>query len=77
MTESEIRLGWKQIISETRKRTKLGVRLGERKISRLGDLLFISQVLLGRIMAGENNAINSLVFRKTMNFYTKQMKKYI
>jgi len=76
MTKSQIRLARKKVMSEIHKRSRLGARLREKEISRLGDLLFCSQILLNKIESGENKVFNALIFGKTMNFYCEQMKKY-
>ena len=75
MTKSPIQLAWRKVIRETHKRPKLGERLKNKEILRLGDLLLFAQVLLDKIEAGENNTFNSTLYRKTMNFYCAQMQK--
>lgn len=77
MTKSQIQLAWKKVISETHKRPKFGERLKNKNISQLGDLLLFSQVLLNKIEQGENTAFNGMIYRKTINFYCSQMKKYV
>jgi len=77
MTKSQIQLAWRKVIRETHKRPKLGERLKNKEISRLGNLLLLAQVLLGKIEVGENNVFNSILYRKTINFYCQQMKKYV
>lgn len=77
MTKSQIQLTWKRVIRETHKRSKLSGRLKDKKISPLGDLLLYAQVLLDKIEAGENNTFNSIIYKKTINFYCAQMKKYV
>ncbi len=76
MTKTQIQLAWRKVIRETHKRPMLGERLKEENISRLGDLLLFIQAFLGKIEAGENNGFNDMIFKKTMNFYCEQMKKY-
>lgn len=76
MTKTQIQLAWDKVISETHKRSKLGERLKEEKISLLGDLLFSSGTLLEKIERGENTIFNTMIFKKTMNFYCERMKKY-
>lgn len=76
MTKSQIQSAWKKIIRETHKRSKLGIRLKEKRISLLGDLLLYAQVLLEKIELGENIKFNTLIFEKTINFYCAEMKKY-
>ena len=77
MTKSQIQSAWRKVIRETHKRSKLGERLKDKNISRLGVLLLFAQVLLDKIEACENNAFNSILCRKTINFYCAQMKKYV
>lgn len=77
MTKSQIQLAWKKVINETHKRSKIGKRLRNKEISRLGDLLLFAQVILDKIEAGENNISNSTLYRKTINFYCAQMKKHV
>ncbi len=77
MTKKQIQSAWKRIISETHKRPKLGERLKDKNISRLGDLLLHAQVLLDKIEAGENSVFNEMIYKKTIKFYCAQMKKYV
>lgn len=77
MTKSQIQLAWKKVAKETHKRSKLGERLKDKKISLLRDLLLRAQVLLNRIEVGENAVFNEMIYKKTMNFYCTQMKKYV
>lgn len=77
MTKKQLQKEWKKVISETHKRPGLNERLKDKNISQLGDLLLFAQVLLDKIEAGENNVFNSILYRKTMNFYCMQMKKYV
>jgi len=74
MVKSQLQLAWKNITDETHKRSKLGKRLKEKEISQFGDLLLFTQVLLEKIEAGKDVAFNTLIFKKTMNFYRAQMK---
>lgn len=76
MTKSQIQSAWRKVISETRKRPKLGERLKDKNISRLGDLLLFAQVLLDKIETGKNTAFNEIIYKKTINFYCERMKKY-
>lgn len=77
MTKSQIQLAWKKVTRETHKRPKLGERLKDENISRLGDLLLYAQVLLDKIEAGKNTAFNEMIYKKTINFYCTQTKKYV
>lgn len=77
MTKSQIQSAWKKVIRETHERPKLGNHLKDKSISQFGDLLLYTQVLLDKIEVGENNAFNSMLYEKTMNFYCTQMKKYV
>lgn len=76
MTKLQTQSAWRKIICETHKRPKLGEHLKDKNISQLGDLLLFAQVLLEKIDTGENNTFNSALYRKTINFYCTQMKKY-
>lgn len=76
MTKTQIQLAWDKVISETHKRSKLGEKLKEEKVSLLGDLLLASSTLLEKIERGENGRFNAVIFKKTMNFYCEQMKNY-
>ena len=76
MTKSQIQLAWGRIIRETHKRPKLE-RLKKENISRLGDLLLSAQILLSKIEAGKNVVFNAIIYKKTMDFYYIQMKKYV
>ena len=77
MTKKQLQKEWEKVISETHKRSTLGEHLKDKKISLLGDMLLFTQVLLSKIEAGENIAFNSLIYKKTINFYYMQMKKYV
>jgi len=77
MRKKQLDLAWEKVISETHKRSKLGEQLKNKEISRLGDLLLLAQVLLGKIETGENNTFNSMIYKKTINFYCAGMKKYV
>ncbi len=77
MVKSQLQLAWKNITDETHKRSKLDERLQEKKISQLGNLLLSAQILLGKIEAGKDVAFNTLIFKKTMNFYRVQMKQHV
>jgi hypothetical protein len=77
MTKSQIQSAWKKVISETHKRPKLGVILKDKNISRLGDLLLFTQILLNKIEQKENIAFNEMIYKKTINFYCLQMKKHV
>ena len=76
MTKTQIQLAWDKVISEIRKRSKLGEKLKEEKISLLGDLLLASSALLEKIERGEKARFNTMIFKKTINFYCEQMKNY-
>jgi len=76
MTKLQIQLTWGKIIREIHKRPELGERLKKENISRLGDLLLSAQILLSKIEAGKNVAFNEMIYKKTMDFYYVQMKKY-
>ena len=76
MTKSQIQLAWKKITRETHRRSNLGEQLKDKNISLLGDLLLYAQVLLCKIEAREDTAFNTMIYRKTLNFYCEQIKKY-
>lgn len=76
MTKKQLQKAWEKVTREARKRSKLGKRLKNKKIPMLGELLLFAQVLLSKIEAGENRDFNSIIYKKTMNFYCKQMKSY-
>lgn len=77
MTKSQIQLARKKVIRETHKRSELGERLKDKNISQLGTLLLFVQVLLNKIEADENSVFNSILYKKTMDFYCAQMNKYV
>jgi hypothetical protein len=77
MTKKQLQKAWGKIICETHERSKLGWRLKNKNISQLGDLLLYAQVLLDKIEADENAVFNEMVYKKTINFYRMQMKKYV
>lgn len=64
MTKAQRQLAWEKVVRETHKRAKLG------------ELLLIAGALLEKIERGKNKKFNAIIFKKTMNFYCKQMKKY-
>ena len=76
MTKKQLQKEWNRMINETHKRSKLVERLKDKNISLLGDLLLYAQVLLNKIEARENTAFNEIIYKKTINFYEGQMKKY-
>lgn len=77
MTKKQIQIEWKKVIRETHKRSKFGDRLKNKNIILLGELLLYAQALLAKIEGGENNAFNSSIYKKTMNFYCAQVKEYV
>jgi hypothetical protein len=77
MTKKRLQKEWEKIIFETRKRSTLGEKLKDKDISRLGDLLLHAQVLLDKIEAGKNTVLDEMIYKKTINFYCLQMKKYV
>ncbi|MBI3335646.1 MAG: hypothetical protein HY001_04065 [Candidatus Portnoybacteria bacterium] len=76
MTKKQLQREWNRTINETHKRSKLGERLKNKNVSLLGDLLLYAQVLLDKIEVGENTTFNEMIYKKTINFYCSQMKKY-
>ena len=77
MTKKQLQKAWKKVTCETHKRLKLGERLKDKRISLLSELLLFAQVLLSKIEAGQNRSFNSMIYKKTMNFYCKQMISYV
>ena len=81
MTKSQIQSAWKKVIRETHsipnwdalKRNSKQYQ----KVVMLRKLLLFCQVLLGKIEAGENTAFNTIIFKKTMNFYCTQIRRYV
>ncbi len=80
MTKSQIQLAWKKVIEETHKIPDWdSLQRNSRpyqKVVMLRELILFCQVLLGKIEAGENAAFNEIIYKKTINFYCTQMKKY-
>lgn len=77
MTKKQLQKEWGKEFCEIHKRSKLGERLKDKNISLLGEVLLCAQVLLDKIEAGENSAFNAMIYKKTINFYCTQMKKYV
>jgi hypothetical protein len=77
MTKLQIQLEWEKITRETHKRSKLGERLKGENISQLGDLLLYAQALLNKIETDKNITFNEMIYKKTINFYCTQMKRYV
>jgi len=77
MTKLQIQSAWREVICETHKRSRLSKSSKYESIKQLGDLLLYAQILLNKIEEGENNIANSIVFRRTIDFYCSQMKLYI
>ncbi len=81
MTKSQIQLAWRKVIKETHKipdwnALKRNSRQYQR-VAMLRELVLFCQVLLGKIEIGENIAFNTIIFKKTMNFYCTQIRKYV
>jgi len=80
MTKSQIKKSWEKVIDETHKLPNWEIikknKEQYQRVVSLRELLLFCQVLLNKIESGENNALNSLIFNKTINFYCEQMGKY-
>ena len=77
MNKRQLYLSWEKVIRETHKRSILGDRLKDKNIILLGELLLYAQALLTKIEANENVVFNSMIYKKTMNFYCTRMKNYV
>ncbi|KKP56332.1 MAG: hypothetical protein UR50_C0004G0033 [Parcubacteria group bacterium GW2011_GWC1_34_10] len=77
MTKKQLQKEWNKMIDETHKRSKLGEHLKDKNILLLGDLLLYAQILLDKIEVRKNAAFNEIIYKKTINFYCSQMKKYV
>ncbi len=81
MTKSQIQLAWKRVIKETHKIPDWDALKRNskqyQKVVILRELILFCQVLLGKIETGENTVFNEIIYKKTINFYCTQMKKYV
>lgn len=81
MTKSQIQSAWERLTKEIHKIPdwKALRRNSERyrKVVMLRELILFCQVILGKIGAGEDTAFNAVIFKKTVNFYCAQIKKYV
>ncbi|MBI3306027.1 hypothetical protein HYZ82_02735 [Candidatus Nomurabacteria bacterium] len=81
MTKSQIQLAWKKVIKETHKTPNWGtLKRNSKQYKRvviLRELILFCRILLEKIEIGENIPFNTIIFKKTMNFYCGQMKKYV
>lgn len=81
MTKSQIQLAWGKVIKETHKTPDWDSLKRNskqyKKVVMLRELILFCQVLLRKIGTGENTAFNAIIFKKTLNFYCAQMKKYV
>ncbi len=79
MTKSQIQSAWKKVIEEIRRIPNWNVLKRSskqyKKVVILRELILFCQILLRKIEIGENTAFNTIIFRKTMNFYCAQMKE--
>jgi len=80
MTKLQIQSAWKKVIKETYQipdwdALKRNSRQYQ-KVVILRELILFCQVLLGKIETGENAAFNAIIFKKTMNFYCTQIRRY-
>jgi len=81
MTKKQLQKEWKKVIGETHKipdwdSLKRNSKQYQ-KVVMLRELILFCQVLLGKINAGENKNFNLLIYKKTINFYCKQIKEYV
>lgn len=80
MTGSQIQSAWKKVLKETHRIPDWDMLkrnpIQYRKVVANRELILFCQVLLGKIENGENMALNSLILKKTMNFYCAQTKRY-
>jgi len=81
MTKKQLQLAWKKVIKEIhnipdRDAFKRNLKQYQ-KIIMLRELILFCQVLLGKIETGGNTVFNTIIFKKTINFYCAQMKKYV
>lgn len=81
MTKSEIQSSWKKVIKEVSKVPDWDkLEKSQKQYQRViicRELLLFCQVLLRKIEVGENKDFNSMIFKKTMNFYCDQIKRYV
>ena len=81
MTKSQIQSAWKRVIEETHKLPNWDELKRNPKryqeVVILRELILFCQMLLRKIEAEENTAFNTIIFRKTMNFYRTQIRKYV
>ncbi len=81
MTKSQIRLAWRKVIRETHKIPDWDSLKRNskqyRKVVILRELILYCQVLLGNMETGENVAFNTVIFKKTFDFYCSQIRKYV
>lgn len=81
MTKSQIQLAWREVIKETRRIPNWDILKRNsrqyKKVVMLRELILFCQVLLAKIETKENLAFNSLIFKKTFDFYRTQIRKYV
>lgn len=79
MTKSQIQSSWKKVTKETHKIPNWDAYKRKSKqyqeIVILRELLLFCQLLLGKIEIGKNS-VSVFIFKKTLIFYSEQMKKY-
>ncbi len=80
MTQLQIKLEWKKVLEETHKIYNLDLYKNKLKryqqIVILRELLLFCQVVLEKIKTGKNNAFNETIYKKNINFYCTQIKRY-
>ena len=81
MTKKQLKKAWEKVIKETHKipdwdALKRNSRQYQ-KVVMFRELILFCQVLLGKIETGENTAFSEMIYKKTINFYCAQMKKYV
>ncbi|KKW11589.1 MAG: hypothetical protein UY50_C0010G0014 [Parcubacteria group bacterium GW2011_GWA2_49_9] len=81
MTRSQIQSAWKKVLKETQRVPNWDILTRSskqyKKVVMLRELLLFCQVLLGRIGEEQNATFNSIIFKKTFNFYRTQIRSYV
>ncbi|PIR80989.1 hypothetical protein COU24_01065 [Candidatus Kuenenbacteria bacterium CG10_big_fil_rev_8_21_14_0_10_39_14] len=81
MTKKQLQSAWKKVIKETHKIPNWDALKRNsrqyRRVVMLRELILFCQVLLEKIEMGKNTAFNTIIFKKTINFYCAQMKEYV
>lgn len=81
MNNDFLQRSWKVVIKETHKiphwETLKKSPKKYRSVVLLRELLLFCQILLNKIESGEDIAFNSMIYKKTINFYCAQMKEHV